>query len=190
MSFLSSTKYQNITDAELVLAYKKQDNKEALGALYQRYMDLIYGVCTKYLKDRELAKDTVLNIYEELVSKLHRHDVDNFKSWLYMVAKNHCLMYLRSPKNQRTKEFVPEVMQLDETPHLNGELENEANFNKLEKCLQTLVKEQEKSVKLFYYEQKCYKEIADLTGYEVGQVRSYIQNGRRNLKLCMDKNEV
>jgi RNA polymerase sigma-70 factor (ECF subfamily) len=150
-------------------------------------MELIYGVCLKYLKDRELSKDAVLNIYEELTVKLHKHQVDNFKSWLYMVAKNHCLMYLRSPKNKPTKEFIPEVMHFEETPHLNGELENEANFDKLERCLQSLIKEQEQTVKLFYYEQKCYKEIADLTGFEVGMVRSYIQNGRRNLKICMDK---
>jgi RNA polymerase sigma-70 factor (ECF subfamily) len=188
VSFLSSNKYQELADAELVFAYKQQQNTDALGAVYQRYMDLIYGVCIKYLKDRELAKDAVLNIYEELVHKLQKHEVDNFRSWLYTLAKNHCLMYLRSPKNKPTKEFVPEVMHLEENVHLNGELEDEANFDKLEKCMQTLVNEQQKTVKMFYYEQKCYKEISDLTGFDVGMVRSYIQNGRRNLKICMEKN--
>jgi RNA polymerase sigma factor (sigma-70 family) len=188
VSFLTNTKYSHLTDAELLHAFQQESQNEALGALYQRYMDLLYGVCFKYLKDRELARDAVLNIYEELVKKLPKHQVDNFKSWVYMVAKNHCLMYLRSPKNKQTKEFLPDTMQFGEEVHLNGELENEANFDKLERCLQSLVKEQEQTVKMFYYEQKCYKEIAEITGFDASMVRSYIQNGRRNLKICMDKN--
>jgi RNA polymerase sigma factor (sigma-70 family) len=188
VSFLTNTKYNHLTDAELLHAFQKESQNEALGALYQRYMDLLYGVCFKYLKDRELARDAVLNIYEELVKKLPKHQVDNFKSWVYMVAKNHCLMYLRSPKNKQTKEFLPDTMQFEEEVHLNGELENEANFVKLERCLQSLAKEQGEAVKMFYYEQKCYKEIAEITGFDTSMVRSYIQNGRRNLKICMDKN--
>jgi RNA polymerase sigma factor (sigma-70 family) len=187
VSFLTNNKYNNLSDKELVEAFTNDDSNEALGALYQRYMELVYGVCLKYLKERELSRDAVLSIYEELVAKLKKHKVENFKSWLYMVAKNHCLMYLRSPKNMRTKEFVPEVMHFEETVHLNGELDDEANFSKLERCLKGLVAEQEQSVKLFYYEQKCYKEIAEITGFEQSMVRSYIQNGRRNLKICMDK---
>jgi RNA polymerase sigma factor (sigma-70 family) len=187
VSFVTSSKFEQFSDAELVVSFKNDANNEALGALYQRYMELTYGLCIKYLKDRELAKDAVLNIYEELVQKLPRYEVNNFKSWLYTLAKNHCLMYLRSPKNKPTQEFVPGVMHSEETVHLNGELENEANFNKLEKCLQTLSDEQGRSVKMFYYEQKCYKEIAEETGYDVNMIRSFIQNGRRNLKICMEK---
>jgi RNA polymerase sigma-70 factor (ECF subfamily) len=188
VNFLTNNKYQQVSDRDLVLSYKKDYATETLGALYQRYMDLVYGVCLKYLKEREISRDAVLNIYEELVVKLKKHEVDNFKSWLYTLAKNHCLMYLRSPKNRKTREFVPDVMHFEENVHLNGELEDEANFSKLERCLKGLVKEQEQSVQLFYYEQKCYKDIADITGYDPQMVRSYIQNGRRNLKICMEKN--
>ncbi len=187
MNFISSSKYNNLTDAELVQSYKVAQNKDALGALYQRYMDLLYGVCVKYLKDGELAKDAVLNIYEELAVKLPKHDVENFRAWVHTVARNHCLMYLRSPKNNKSVEFLPELMQNEETVHLNSKIEKEESFNKLEKCLQLLVNEQQITVKMFYYEQKCYKEIADFTGFEVGNVRSYIQNGRRNLKNCIEK---
>jgi RNA polymerase sigma-70 factor (ECF subfamily) len=189
VSFITNNKYQHLSDKELVLSYKNDHQPDALGALYQRYMDLVYGVCLKYLKERESSRDAVINIYEELTVKLKKHEVENFKSWLYRVAKNHCLMYLRSPKNLKTREFVPEVMQFEETVHLNGELDDEANFSKLEHCLKGLVNEQAQSVKLFYYEQKCYKEIAEITGFDQNMVRSYIQNGRRNLKICMDKNQ-
>jgi RNA polymerase sigma factor (sigma-70 family) len=187
VSFISSNKYQHLTDTQLVQSYKLEQNMEALGALYQRYMDLLYGVCLKYLKDTELAKDAVLHIYEELITKLAKHDVENFRPWVHTVARNHCLMYLRSPKNTKSVEFMPELMQFEETVHLNSEIEKEESFNKLENCLQLLVNEQKTTVQLFYYEQKCYKEIAELTGYEVGTVRSYIQNGRRNLKNCIEK---
>ena len=160
-----------------------------LGELYQRYMELVYGVCLKYYKEPETAKDSVMLIFEELVTKLKKHEVDNFRGWLHQVAKNHCLMQLRTPKNMKTVEFKTELVQSEENVHLNGVLEKEENFNKLEHCLSTLSNEQRDTVKLFYLESKCYNEIVEITGLEWNQVRSLIQNGRRNLKICMEKNE-
>ena len=161
---------------------------QVLAMLYQRYMDLLYGVCLKYLKDPEKAKDTVMQIFEELVGKLHKHEVDNFKSWLYTLAKNHCLMQLRTPKNLKTIEFKGDIMQSEEDVHLNGVLTREENLQKLEKCLQTLSAEQKICVEMFYLQNKCYNQIEEESGIEWNKVRSYIQNGRRNLKICMEKN--
>ena len=161
-----------------------------LGELYQRYMELVYGVCLKYYKEPETAKDSVMQIFEELVSKLKKHEVDNFRGWLHQVAKNHCLMQLRTPKNMKTVEFKTEIVQSEEEVHLNGVLEKEENFKKLEFCLGTLTDDQREAVKLFYLEGKCYNEIAEITGKDWNQVRSFIQNGRRNLKLCMEKSAV
>lgn len=161
-----------------------------LGELYQRYMDLVYGVCLKYYKEPETAKDSVMQIFEELVSKLKRHEVDNFKGWLHMVAKNHCLMQLRTPKNLKIVEFKSEFVQSEENVHLNGVLDKEENYKKLEFCLGTLTEEQRIAIKLFYLEGKCYNEIVNSTGHDWNQVRSFIQNGRRNLKNCMEKSEV
>lgn len=160
-----------------------------LGELYQRYMELVYGVCLKYYKEPETAKDSVMLIFEELVSKLKKHQVDNFKGWLHQVAKNHCLMQLRTPRNMKMVEFKGEFVQSEETVHLNGVLEKEENFKKLEHCLATLTEEQRETVKLFYLEGKCYNEIVEITGNEWNQVRSLIQNGRRNLKICMESAE-
>lgn len=159
---------------------------DTLAQLYQRHMHLVFGVCLKYFKDQDSAKDATMQIFEELILKLKKHDVENFKSWLYQVSKNYCLMQLRTPKNLKTTEFKTEIMQSGEEPHLNGVLEKEENLNKLEKCLETLALEQKQSVKLFYLENKCYKEIAEMTGQDWNKVRSFIQNGRRNLKICMD----
>jgi len=149
-------------------------------------MELVYGVCLKYFKEPETAKDSVMQIFEELVSKLKKHEVENFKSWLYQVAKNYCLMQLRTPKNLKIVEINPALMQNDENVHLNGVLEKEENFKKLEYCLGTLTEDQRTAIQLFYLEEKCYNEIVEITGQEWNQVRSFIQNGRRNLKNCID----
>jgi RNA polymerase sigma factor (sigma-70 family) len=186
LSFLKNISHTGLTDKELVGQYKSTSDLKILGDLYQRYMELVYGVCMKYLQDSEKAKDAVMQIFEELVGKLKKHEVDNFKSWLYQLAKNHCLMQLRTPRNLKTVEIPDSLMQSEENVHLNGELEKEENLKKLEYCLGTLSDEQRKVVKLFYLDGKCYNEIVELTGMEWNQVRSLIQNGRRNLKICME----
>jgi len=184
--FTGNINKSSLTDKELADAYKKSAGLDPLGELYRRYMDLVYGVCLKYLKDSESAKDAVMQIFEELVVKLKKHEVDNFKSWLYQVAKNYCLMQLRSPKNLKTVEISATLMQNDENVHLNGVLEKEENLQKMEHCLKTLTSEQRTVIQLFYLEGKCYNEITEITGHEWNQVRSFIQNGRRNLKICME----
>ncbi|MFT3827567.1 MAG: sigma-70 family RNA polymerase sigma factor [Chitinophagaceae bacterium] len=189
MAFIKNIQHNELPDKELVIQFKESGSMEILAILFQRYMDMLYGVCFKYLKEQEPAKDAVMQIFEELTLKLPRHEVDNFKSWLYTLAKNHCLMQLRTPKNIKTTEFKQETMQSEEDVHLNGVFEREENLQKLEHCLQTLPEEQKVAVELFYLQQKCYKEIAEITGIEWNKVRSYIQNGRRNLKICMEKKE-
>ena len=177
-----------LTDEELLSLYKKNTDQQTLATLYLRYTDLVYGVCLKYLKDAESAKDAVMNIYQELLTKLLTNEVQNFKSWLYVLAKNHCLMQLRKEKKMITVEFTPTVMQSENFEHLDSVLEKENEFKKLEFCIEHLPAEQKQSVQLFYLENKCYNEIAAQTGYEWNKVRSLIQNGRRNLKICMEKN--
>jgi RNA polymerase sigma factor (sigma-70 family) len=189
LSFLKNIKDSEATDLELVEKYKQSGALEVLGTLYQRYMDLVYGVCLKYLKEPEAAKDAVMQIFEELVQKLYKYEIEHFKSWLYTLSKHFCLMQLRSPKTLKTTDIDPSLMQSEEEMHLNGVMQKEENFKRLEKCLQTLSAEQKESVELFYLQEKCYKEIAEITGKDWNKVRSLIQNGRRNLKICMDKNE-
>ena len=190
MAFIKNISGSDLSDKELVTLYKESGDMAVLGELYQRYMELVYGVCLKYYKEPETAKDSVMLIFEELVSKLKKHEVDNFKGWLHQLAKNHCLMQLRTPKNMKTVEFKGEFVQSAETVHLNGVLEKEENFRRLEQCLASLTEEQRETVKLFYLEGKCYNEIVEITGNEWNQVRSLIQNGRRNLKICMEKTET
>jgi len=189
LAFIRNISHSSLTDPELVAEYRRTGDLSVLGELYQRYMDLVYGVCLKYFKDPESAKDGVMQIFEELVTKLKKHEVDHFRAWLHQVARNYCLMQLRTPRNLKTVEFKPEFVQSEENLHLNGVLEKEENFKKLEDCLGSLSDQQREVIRLFYLEGKCYNEITEITGQEWNQVRSLIQNGRRNLKNCMEKSE-
>lgn len=187
LSFLKNITPDAVTDQELVDRYRRSGDLEVLAQLYQRYMDLVYGVCLKYFSDTETAKDAVMQIFEELIIKLKKHEVKNFRGWLHQVAKNHCLMQLRTPRNLKTIELPGDLMHLEENVHLNGVLEKEENFRKLDQCLGELAGDQQTTIRLFYLEGKCYNEIAEITGMDRNQVRSFIQNGRRNLKICMER---
>ena len=187
MTFLKNISASSLPDEELVLLYQQKGDLKTLADLYQRYMELVYGVCLKYLKDEDAGKDAVIMIYEELVTKLKKYEVHNFKSWLYQLAKNHCLMKLRSDKKFVKADIDPAVMQNETELHLNGVMEKEEHFKHLYFCLENLVPEQKQVVELFYLQGKCYNGISGTTGIEWNKVRSFIQNGRRNLKICMDK---
>lgn len=176
------------TDDELLRLYQTTHNLEWLSALYLRYASLVYGVCLKYLKDRDDAKDAVMQIHEKLIESLLQHQVSNFRSWLYVNARNHCLMQLRARKGKISGEIPPFLMENGLEQHPEGDIDLEQSLVKLEKCIETLVGEQQHCVRLFYLEEKCYKDVADETGFDLNQVKSYIQNGKRNLKICMEEN--
>ena len=188
MDFLKNISSEE-NDQDLVEKYKRSGDANVLGKLYQRYMELVYGVCLKYFKDSEEAKDAVINIFEELVTKLKKYEVNNFKSWLYQLSKNYCLMKLRSNKSKPALVDI-EFMHLEQKDHPENVIEKELQLNSMENCIEQLPSEQRKAIQLFYLKEKCYKEIADSTGTEISKVRSFIQNGRRNLKICMEKNAL
>jgi RNA polymerase sigma factor (sigma-70 family) len=181
--------YQKLGDQELVSIYRESSSMDALGELVNRYSDLLYGVGLKYLKNPESASDVVMDIFEELVQKLKHHQVDNFKGWLHTVAKNHCLMKLRSDKKMKVVDIPAELMQSGHELHLNGVMHKEQRFQFMEQCIESLPATQRTAIELFYLQNKCYKEITDLTGKDWNTIRSNIQNGRRNLKLCIEKKQ-
>ena len=166
--------------------FRQSGDLNTLGDLYNRYMEMVYGVCLKYLKDPDNAQDSVMSIFEELVTKLRKHEVDNFKSWLYTLAKNHCLMRLRAEKKTGTVKIAEEFVQSEENLHLEDVMNREEHFKQLEFCMGQLTADQRRVIDLFYLQGKCYNEITAETGFEWNYVRSYIQNGRRNLKNCME----
>jgi RNA polymerase sigma factor (sigma-70 family) len=176
-----------LSDTELVSEFRTTGNLDLVAELFGRYTSMIYGVCLKYLKDRDDAKDAVMQVFEKLPTALKTHEIANFKSWLYVTARNHCLMQLRARKGKKTEEIDSQVVENDFLLHQEDESELENDLGKLEKCIQLLAEEQQRCVRLFFHDEKCYKEIAEITGYDLNKVKSHIQNGKRNLKICMEK---
>jgi RNA polymerase sigma factor (sigma-70 family) len=188
MGILKSIRTSPLSDAELLELYQQNLQQEILAQLFLRYNDLVYGTCIKYLGDQEAAKDAVMNIYQELIEKVKLHSIDNFKSWLYVVTKNHCLMQIRKNKKLATSDFDSQIMQSEDFSHLENVFEKERQLDKLSGCMEKLNEEQRQTVRLFYLENKCYNEITAITGFDWNKVRSLVQNGRRNLKNCMEDN--
>lgn len=184
----STDNYKNQTDEELIGLYRKSEELSIVGELYNRYTGLVYGVCMKYLKNREESRDAVMQIFEKMMVSLKEHEINVFKSWLYVTARNHCLMQLRAGKGKTFEELSPFLMENGVNGHQEQGPEIETNLVKLEKCIQELGNEQKQCVQMFYLEQKCYKEITESTGFDLNKVKSFIQNGKRNLKICMEKN--
>jgi RNA polymerase sigma factor (sigma-70 family) len=177
-----------LSDLELISRFKKSGELNLLGILFSRYASLVYGVSLKYLKKRDDAKDSVMQIFEKLAIVLREHEVENFKSWLYVTVRNHCLMQLRSKKNRFPESLDINFMENERFLHLEEEPETEQNLTKLEKCVDKLDGDQKQCISLFFLQERCYKEITELTGFDLNKVKSHIQNGKRNLKICMEKN--
>lgn len=174
-------------DEQLLDAYRRTGEASYLGQLYTRYMPMVLGVCLKILRDRGKAEDAVMAIYEELVRKLPAHQVEAFRGWLYVLARNHCLMEYRKQQRRPTDLHDPGQMHRFDAVEAAFDVEVRRPEAPLEKCLEQLPDQQLKSVQMFYYQNKSYKEIAEFLKEEVGKVRSFIQNGRRNLKICLEK---
>ena len=184
--FSKKDKPDETGDDALLQSYRASGDLAVLGELYQKYMPLVYGVCLKYLQDEEQSKDAVMQIFEELIVKATRHEVKQFRSWLYVLSRNFCLMQLRANKKMETLS-IDDVMEFPFVLHPEDN-SSEASLQQLEKCMQKLSAEQQRSIDLFYIKEKCYNEVAELTGYTLKEVKSYIQNGKRNLKICLDNN--
>lgn len=179
---------KEINETELLIEYRNTGDLQLLGSLYENYMPLVYGLCLKYFRDEEKSRDAVMQIFEELIPKLRIHEISNFKSWLYTLARNHCLMAIRSSSKHDFVSVDEYFMETESVLHLNRDEIPEDRLILMEKCMETLSDEQRISVNLFYLEQKCYKEVSEQTGFDLNKVKSFIQNGKRNLKICIEKN--
>ncbi len=184
----ATNKYSNYTDNDLINTFLEKDDNTIVGVLYERYGHLVLGLCIKYLKNKDEAQDAVIQIFTNLLKDLKKHKIEFFKSWLYVYSKNFCLMELRKrqsalKKELELKENVHLIMDYSNPEHLN---EKEKQITIMEKALELLNTEQKKCIDLFYLKNKSYVEIVDITGYTANEVKSHIQNGKRNLKIKME----
>ncbi|MEP5611344.1 MAG: sigma-70 family RNA polymerase sigma factor [Cyclobacteriaceae bacterium] len=175
-------------DVEILEEYRKTADSELFGKLFNSYMHLVYGLCLKYLKSREESQDAVMSIYEKISKTLLTTEVQHFKSWLYMVTKNYCLMELRKSNPEKNSHVF---MESDVVMHLNDEEDVlETRIEALGECIEELKSEQKQCVELFFLEKKSYQEVNEKTGINLKKVKSHIQNGKRNLKICIESKNV
>ena len=192
-------KIKTQSDEELLAKYRGEGDIGILGQLYEKYMHLVFGVCLKYLEDREMAKDEVMNIFTKLVTAVPQQEIGNFKTWLYVVTKNHCLMLLRSRKSEvaHAEAMMNDpvfFMENSSGMHPMGkdegidsdDLSGEDGMKRLEECIERLREEQRNCIRLFFYEGCSYRQISEKLGVDETKVKSYIQNGKRNLKMCIE----
>ncbi len=178
----------HIEDKELLEKFYTDSNNQWLGILLQRYTMLLLGVCMKYLKNEEEAKDSVQQIFLKVITELHKYRVDYFKSWLYMVAKNHCLMKIRDRQGKVPLELSEKLMpEEDQQDHKAELLQKDHILTVVGEALTELNEEQKLCVTLFYLQEKSYQQITGITGFNPLQVKSFIQNGKRNLKNIVER---
>lgn len=184
---MNTERHSHITDQELLEKFYASRNNEWLGILLQRYTLLLLGVCMKYLKDEDEARDCVQQVFLKVIQELHKYKVEYFKSWLYMVAKNYCLMRLRDKQGRIPAGLDNQPIAAPEETDTRKLQETDHTLDLMESALQELVTEQQQCVTLFYLQKKSYAEISSMTGFSMMQVKSYIQNGKRNLKILIEK---
>ncbi len=185
---MNTEKYTHIADQDLLGYFYTDRDKEWLGILLQRYTLLLLGVCMKYLKNEEEAKDSVQQIFLKVIQELEKYKVEYFKSWLYMVAKNHCLMKLRDRQGKIPAELNEKALTAtSEETDYESLLVNDHTLELMEQAIEELGAEQKQCVTLFYLQKKSYQQVSEETGFSMLQVKSYIQNGKRNLKMMIER---
>lgn len=183
-----------LSDEDIIKKYKATNDLDLLGDLYGKYMDLIFGVCLKYLKSRDEAQDAVMQVFEKIAVSLKNAEVDSFRPWLYVVAKNYCLMELRKVKHNKVSMdddqfYEGKIMESEFELHPIDKEDEDRNEKALKKCIEKLKIAQKQSIELFYFEKLSYQQISDKMQIEVKKVKSYIQNAKRNLKMCLENDE-
>ena len=178
-------KISDWTDEKLLQAFTESGDVAFFGELYRRYIPKVYGLCLKYLNNKEMARDTVMDIFAVLVEKVPHYEIKNFNTWLYSVAKNHCLHVIRKKKQTNFVNIEDAFVENEAIFTLTDKPQSDEEREALEYCLQTLSDEQRVSLNYFFYEDKSYADIVELTGFALSKVKSYIQNGKRNLRSCI-----
>jgi RNA polymerase sigma factor (sigma-70 family) len=191
MRLIRLKKNSDYDDISLINSYRLTGDTEVIAVLFERYATMVFGVSMKYLKNEEDAKDAVLQIFEKLMTDLKKYEITRFSSWLHSVAKNYCFMQLRNKEALFARELELKEHHLVMESHASGYQEegslDDLYLASLEKAIESLNTEQKICIELFYLKEESYQDIAGLTGFSLNQVKSYIQNGKRNLKMYLQK---
>lgn len=192
MAFIGVFKRKSYSDEELIALFKQTGNNNHVGELFMRYTHLVLAICMKYLKNEEEAKDASMQIFEKLLGDLAKHEVQNFQAWFHTYIRNFCLMELRKEKSKRNHQEKfnaqqPTFVESEDGMHPSDKELLETDITDLETAINQLKDEQKECIELFYLKGHSYDEVMQLTGFEYKKVKSHIQNGKRNLKILLEK---
>ncbi len=175
-----------LSDEQIIDQIKQSGDKSGFSILYGRYAHLLLGWCLRYLKQTSASEDAVMDIMQQLLENIHKYEIKNFKNWLFLVTRNHCFMKLRS----KSEVLVDDINKMEGSEFVENSMEkhlnNERTENALHEAVQSLKDEQRECIVLFYFRKKSYREIEEITGYEMKKVKSHIQNGKRNLRISLE----
>lgn len=184
---------KTLPDDQLLVYYKQTEDRDVVAEVYDRYAYLLFGVCMKYMKNEADSKDALMQVFEKLYESLKVYEIGHLKSWIYSVTKHHCLFLLKNNKEYAYEEQIlvwktpKEFVEFGDDLTLTGRLENVDQTKKLQWAMEQLNEEQRICVDLFYLKEKSYEEVQEITQFTYKQVKSYIQNGKRNLKNLLSE---
>jgi RNA polymerase sigma-70 factor (ECF subfamily) len=178
------------SDEELLKHYKQSGNKELFADLFKKHVTVVYGTCLFYLQDKDEAQDATMQLFEKLMLDINNREIDNFKGWLSFVVRNHCISLIRKNKSQTKNiksyyEFEYNAPDYEQEEKINS-VSDDVLLENMKECLPKLKENQRICVELFYLKNKSYQDIANETNFSLNEIKSYIQNGKRNLKLLIE----
>jgi RNA polymerase sigma-70 factor (ECF subfamily) len=178
------------SDEELLKHYKQSGNKDLFADLFKKHVSVVYGTCLFYLQDKDEAQDATMQLFEKLMLDINNREMDNFKGWLSFVVRNHCISIIRKNKSQSKNiksyyEFEYEDANYETEEKINA-VSDDVMLENMKQCLPKLKENQRLCVELYYLNNKSYQDIANQTGFTLNEIKSYIQNGKRNLKLLLE----
>lgn len=189
LSTAKQIEFDRQLDLLQIREFKKSGDLEVLAKIFNKYIHLVYGVSLKYLKNREAAQDAVMQIFEKLTVDAIRMDIGHFRNWLFVVTKNYCLMELRkqNAETEQFKNWAKEEKKIMESGFEMHPLDEDSRVtDALKDCISRLNNQQKECIQFFYFKKKSYRDIATITQTDEKSVKSSIQNGKRNLKICLE----
>ena len=175
-------------ESSLLLKYLKTNDLSYLLELYRPYMHLVYGLAFKYVKDPKQSQEIVYCIFKKLIKDIKRQEVRVFGNWLYNLSLDFCKQW-----RDRGRTESDQIVALGGSTQTPVEFYDDKDDDSFEEEISSMEDEvmriksqQEKCSQLFFKEQRCFQEIADITGWEVSEIKYHVKNAKRKTNIYQD----
>lgn len=181
-------------DAALIRAFHEGD-KAAFDRLVLKHKDRLFNLCYRFFGDYEEANDSAQETFIKVYRALKRFRFESaFSTWLYRIAVNTCKNKLKSSAYRQKRKMVPlenpvlanrsrpsrEIQDESQSPAI--ELEKKERMRIIQEAIDALPPEQKEVVTLRDIEGFSYEEVAEITGFNLGTVKSRLARARQDLR--------